>query len=215
MSYTDFSSEPIFAPDQPFANVGGEVDYELMNKGITPIFFIEPVLDQKASDEAGCPRYRNAEHVRLMVAGDSLNVPVLPVDDGIKQRFAPQYARWKTNRDDKQIDGTPLKEWPLLTPAQIMEFRGINVFTVEQLSEISDANVTRLYDGRVWRKKATDWLRIAKDSGVVNQQAVQIERQNEKIAELEKTLLEMSAHFAAHSEDAADAPRRGRPPKAA
>ncbi|TIS06254.1 MAG: hypothetical protein E5X10_26825, partial [Mesorhizobium sp.] len=138
-----FLPENAFAPDTPFANIGGEVDYELMNKGITPIFFIQPVHDQAASDKEGAPRYKDMEHVRLMVAGDPFNVPVLPVDEAIKQRFAVQYERWKAQRANNHVDGTPLRDWPLLTPAQIAEFNALNIFSVQQLSEVADTYVNK------------------------------------------------------------------------
>jgi hypothetical protein len=198
--------ENAFAPDTPFANIGGEVDFEAMNKGITPIFFIQPVHDQGESDRSGAPRFQNMEHVRLMVAGDQMNIPVLPVDETIRQRFAVQYARWKANRDDKHFDGTPLKEWPLLSPAQIAEFNANNILSVEQLAEIADTYVTRLHDGRVWRKKAQDFLKLAKDSGVVMQQAAKIENLEEKVAELTKTILDLSARVGKDEEEPA---RRG------
>lgn len=200
--------ENAFAPDTPFANIGGEVDYDLMNKGITPIFFIQPVHDQRASDAHGAPRFQDMEHVRLQVAGDQNNVPVLPVDEAIKQRFATQYARWKANREDKHFDGTPLRDWPLLSPAQIAEFNANHILSVEQLAEIADTYVTRIHDGRVWRKKAQDFLKLAKDSGLVMKQAVEIERQNEKIAELTKTVLELSARVGKDEADGEPA-RRG------
>lgn len=204
---SDFIPENAFAPDTPFANIGGEVDYDLMNKGITPIFFIEPVHDQGASDKAGAPRFRDMEHVRLMVAGDQMNVPTLPVDDALKQRFSTQYARWKANREDKHFDGTPLKAWPLLSPSQIAEFNALNIMSVEQLAEVADTYVTRIHDGRVWRKKAQDFLRLAKDSGVVTQQAVEIEHLNQKVEELTKTILELSARVGANEAD--EPARRG------
>ncbi|RUV16959.1 MULTISPECIES: hypothetical protein [unclassified Mesorhizobium] len=198
-----FLPENAFAPDTPFANIGGEVDYELMNKGITPIFFIQPVHDQAASDKEGAPRYKDMEHVRLMVAGDPFNVPVLPVDEAIKQRFAVQYERWKAQRANNHVDGTPLRDWPLLTPAQIAEFNALNIFSVQQLSEVADTYVNKIHDGRVWRKKAKDFLRLAKDSGVVNQQAAEIARLQEKVEELTKTILDLSARLPADGGKAA------------
>lgn len=211
----DFLPENAFAPDTPFANIGGEVDYEQMNKGITPIFFIQPVHDQRASDEHGAPRFQNMEHVRLQVAGDQNNVPVLPVDDAIKQRFSIQYARWKANREDKHFDGTPLRDWPLLSPAQIAEFNANHILSVEQLAEIADTYVTRIHDGRVWRKKAQDFLKLAKDSGVVMQQAAKIDLLEEKVEELTKTILDLSARLPAEHDDGEVRRGPGRPRKEA
>ena len=85
------SFDTLGGPGDPFATVGasfGGVDYASMNKGIQPIFFVEPVEDKAASEKEGVVRFRDEERVRLIVAGDMFNQPVHPVDDSIKERFA-------------------------------------------------------------------------------------------------------------------------------
>lgn len=209
MSFTDFG------PDTPFASVGdyGQVDYALMNKGVTPIFFIEPVYNQRRSDEEGKPCFDEMERVKIVVAGDRDNQTVLPVDDAVKMRFADQYHRWQANKQEKHIDGTPLKEWPLLSISQIAELEAINIFSVEQLAGVSDSNVTRIHSGREWRSKAAAWLAKASDGASVTKLAAENERQRQDIEDLRKTVAELSARLSEHADE--DRPRRGRPPKAA
>ena len=126
MSYDDFGVST------PFATVNGGfgVDYAEMNKGVQPIFFTEPVHDAKASEEAGHPRFREEERVRLIIAGDQFNQPVHPVDDAIKERFSVQYEKWKLTHKGMHIEGTPIREWPLLSKVQIAEFEAAKIFSI-------------------------------------------------------------------------------------
>ena len=167
-----------FGIASPFATVNesGGVDYTMMNKGITPIFFIEAVADEKATEAAGAVRMLEQEMVRIQITGDMLNVATSPVTAEIKERFAEQYHVWKTKKQARHIVGTPLKEWPVITPLRLAEFEAVGIFSVENLAEVSDTNVVKLADGRVWREKAVAWLKSAKDNGAAAKYAAENER---------------------------------------
>lgn len=179
----------------PFAtiNENGGIDYAAMNKGVTPIFFTEAVADEKATEAAGAVRLRELEMVRIQVAGDMLNVATSPVTAEIKERFAVQYDAWKTKRQDRHIDGTPLKNWPLISALRIAEFEAMGIFSVENLSQVSDTNVSKLADGRVWREKAVAWLQSAKDNGAAAKLGAENERLRSDMEDMRKQLAELSA----------------------
>lgn len=180
----------------PFATVNGGfggINYAEMNKGVQPVFFVEPVPDAKASEEAGVPKFREEERVRLIVAGDMFNIAVHPVDSGIKDRFPAAYEAWKAKRQERHIEGTPLKQWPLLSPVQIAEFESANIYSVESLRDIADTNVNRIADGRIWREKAKAWLEQAKDGATATRLAAENERLREQLERLEKRIDEMEA----------------------
>lgn len=195
----------------PFATVGVSmgVDYAAMNKGIQPIFFIEPVEDKAASEREGVVRFRDEERVRLIVAGDMFNQPVHPVDEDIKKRFADHYARWQADRTQKHIEGTPLRHWALLSPTTIAEFEASGVFSIENVRDLSDANISKFHDGRIWREKAKAWLDQAKDSGTATRLAAENERLRESVERLERTV----ADLAARVDDGETKRGPGRPPK--
>ena len=75
----------------PFATVSGGfgIDYAQMNKGVQPIFFVEPVEDAAASERDGVPRYREEERVRLIVAGDMFNQPEIGRAHGLNSSHIP------------------------------------------------------------------------------------------------------------------------------
>lgn len=192
----------------PFATVGdfGQVNYAEMNKGVQPVFFVEPVYDAKRSEADGVPRYVEEERVRIIVAGDQFNVAVHPVDAGIKERFPEHYARWKATREERHIDGTPLRQWPLLSPAQIAEFEAAKIFSVEMLSELADTNVANIFDGRQWREKAKAWLAQAKDGATATRLAAENQRMKDQIEALTARLNEIAP-------EPAERRGPGRPPK--
>jgi hypothetical protein len=61
-------------------------------------------------------------------------------------------------------EGTPLEQWPQLTVSQVHEFKAMNVFSVEQLAGMSDANAQRFMGGNELRRKAATFLKVSKDT---------------------------------------------------
>lgn len=180
----------------PFADVhSGSADFTQMNKGVTPQFFVVPIQDHALTQKEGAPRFVEQELVRIIVAGDMLNVAASPVDDGIKERFADQYARWKKDRTAKHIEGTPLKEWPLASILKIAEFQASGIESVEHLAGLSDSNVVRIADGRIWRAKALAWLDAVKGGADTTRLAAENEQLRADMEDMRKTVAELSARI--------------------
>src|SRR5271154_2906453 len=89
----------------------GSVRMAEMNKGITPIFFVEELEDNAATERAGTLRMRAFERCRLHTAGDMNSAPVHPVTPALIERFPEAYARWKNSRTNDHIEGTSLAAW--------------------------------------------------------------------------------------------------------
>lgn len=187
-----------FGPESPFANIGmnGNVDYAQQNKGVIPVFFVEPIHDEKATEDAGAVRMREQEMVRIHVAGDQFNVASHPVSQDIIDRFPEHYKAWKDKRIDRHVVGTPLRNWPLMPSLRIAEFEAAKAFSVEDVAAISDANISRFPDGRIWREKATAWLASAKDSGAAAKYAAENERMRETMGEMQKQMDAMAGQLA-------------------
>ena len=175
----------------------GGVDYGQMNKGVTPIFSVILEKDERATEESGMAKYRESEIVMIRVAGDMNSVATHPVDAAIKERFAAQYEKWKTSRVARTVDGTPLKNWPMLSPIQVAEFDSLGIYSVEHVAGLSDHLVTKIQDGRVWRSKAEAWLASAKDNAAAAKFGAENERLRESNAELKAELASQSARLKA------------------
>lgn len=163
-----------------------------MNQGITAVFFLDPVLNPKKSAEAGRPIADNIEKVRLFIAGDPYMQPVHPVDQVQIDRFPDAYRAFKEKRE-MHIEGTPIRQWPLLTPANIMEFEALKIYSVEALAQISDSVLHRSPGLREWREKAKAYLAVNKDSAAAVKFAEENMRLNDEIGELKKQMTELAA----------------------
>lgn len=190
---------------------GGREQWVEMNKGITPIFFMEPVENPAASAKAGRPIFDEIETVRIFVAGDPHNQITAPVTDHYKERFAEAYARWKADRDSaNQISGTPLRQWPLMTPARIKEFEALAIFNVEGLASVADGLLSKHHGLREWRERAVAWLKNAEDSAFAVEMAEENQRLKDEIKDLRSEMSELGALVRAQAADAnADPDRRG------
>lgn len=169
----------------------GPAKFADMNRGITPIFFIESIPDEKASEEAGTLRMRDEERVRLFTAGDPNSSPVHPVTAETKKRFAAAYAEWTATRKNDHIEGVPLKAWPLASRAFVLELEALHIRSVEDLSIISEQTMMRIVDGRVWRDKALAWLTANKDAGAAAKYAAEATRLREDNAALAEQVREL------------------------
>jgi len=176
-----------YADEGVFATFGenNSRDFEAMNKGVTPIFFYEPVPDDAASEREGRLVCRDMERVRLQIAGDPFTAAVHPVTDYDRQRFPDAYRHWKQSNEAQHIVGTPLKMWPPASPSLVKEAESVNIYSVENLAAVADVHIGRLSNGREWREKAISWLNVAKDSAAGTAYAAENLRLKERLAALE------------------------------
>jgi hypothetical protein len=179
-----------FASTFASINEFGGVDFAPHNKGVTPIFFIEAVQDFAASEREGRAVYVDKERVRIHVVGDQ-TAAAAPVDAAVIARFRDQYEAWKRKETGSHIKGTPLKKWPMSTPAMIRELESWNVFSVEDLAAISDGNVQNITDGRAMRDRAAAWLKSAADGAAVMKYAAEVNRLRDEVAELKKVIIKL------------------------
>lgn len=187
----------------PFFTVGegGREQWIEMNKGVTPVFYMEPVENPAESAKAGRPIFDEVECVRIFVAGDPGNQICSPVTEHYKERFADAYAKWKADRAHAEhVSGTPLRQWPLLTPARVKEFEALAIFNVEGLAAVAESNLQKHHGLREWRDKAKAWLENAKDSAFAVQMAEENARLKDDLADLRKQIAEMSAQISSDNE---------------
>lgn len=161
-------------------------------------------------------------------------------DERIPARWAEQwkdaYQKWR-NGQEVPINGTAIKGWGVISPAQQQMLIAINCLTVEDLAKANDEGLRRMGMGAAeLRDKAKNWLKSMEDHGGVTVKMAALEQENRMLAttvesltkqvEALKSLIPQSQPMVvqAHSNEitASDlieeepevAPkRRGRPPK--
>lgn len=76
------------------------------------------------------------------------------------------YEKWKKG-EDMDVEGTPLKNWPAISPGQMRSCLDLHIQSVEQLASAADDTIERLgMGGFSLRQRARDWLASKGDSGL-------------------------------------------------
>ena len=169
--------------------IGSDAGVPTQAIGTIPQFYMDTEIDGHASRKAGRIIHKNVEMVLILFAGSnnqSIRRKVLPHD---QQVYAQQYAAFKKG-STKQVDGTALTEWPAIDRATAESLKIANIFSVEQLANLSDGDLMNLGMGAdKWRQKAIDWLNISQ--GNADQMAMQ-----EKLRDMQDQLEQMRAENA-------------------
>lgn len=162
------------------------------------VFYMGTMQNDAKTIEAGRPIIDDIECVRIIVPGDRNSIVDRPADKADKMRFAKQYAMFKEGRkEDDQISGTRLTEWPFLTRGQCEEFRYLGIVTVEQLAECRDDVVARVPGLAQLKRNAALWLDKAKGAADAAKTAKVLDEQASKINELAKVIEDQAAQLAA------------------
>lgn len=178
-----------------------------------------PVFDKRRSDELGYRVTKDVDRAFIMQPGsrDVLEINAKDWLDQIRRKvidaahdaypqewvdqFQKKFDMWKEGHEAPP-NGTHVREWPLLSPAQVQNFVAMRIITIEDVAAMTEEAMGRFGMGaRELRDKAREWL-------VKRDMAAGALKENE---ELKAQLAELTARLAALESD--DAPRRGRKPK--
>lgn len=168
-------------------------------------FETRPVLDNIKSTETGEASYQDQTWVVLMAPGSRDTVEksatdwLLQLEQQAKAGRIP--AEWPRQYKDAlkeweagnvlPEDGTPLRLWPALTPAQVQNCARANILTVENLADANAEALTRIGMGAIHLKQlAQAWKQEASSTGTLLKRLetalVQAEALQARIADLEK-----------------------------
>lgn len=169
------------------------------DKGLFVEFSLEPLQDMESTKIEGRPIFRDVEFVTIRIVGDTKTVvkrPIKKEDDNQSpsdmNRWPRQYAAFK-NQNSQVLEGTPITEWAPVGRALAMELKAMNIHTVEQLAEVSDANL-KWMGARALQEKAKAYIASAKDGALVAKQA-------EEITDLKKQMEAMQNQLAGLGEE--------------
>jgi hypothetical protein len=179
-------------------------------------FFYEEIPDPKKTEEMGRPIFKSVEMCSIKAPGDKDNIVVERVarmQPDPRMRFPAQYARFKAG-EKVQIEGTLLRQWGLITPAEAKSYEAVDVYTVEQLAGLSDSICQQYRGSLADRQKARDFLDQAKGL----EPAAAARAENQRLRSEIEALREAIASLGGKVPDAppvstiAAPKRRGRPP---
>ncbi len=172
-------------------------------KGNLYVFFYDAqVKHEHESRKAGRPIFHTRTKIKKIVPADPRLVIDTYASDSQIEQFPVEYARYKQKQANRPI-GTPVEAWPALSDTQKVEFKALNIFTVEQVASLADSAAEKIMGLHELRKKARAFV-MAQEAG---EKLVEAEQKNQEkdriIADLAKRL------------EALEAPKRkpGRPRK--
>lgn len=95
-----------------------------------------------------------------------------------QQYYLAKYDAWKKGVE-MPLEGTPIKGWPVLSPAQQKLLLSVGILTVEELATVNDEGIRRIGMGSVeLKRKANAWLAQAQDKGPLTQKMAALETEN-------------------------------------
>jgi hypothetical protein len=158
-------------------------------------FEVRAVKNEFETNKQGRPIYYDADYIHIITPGDR-NVSVFPMDESYARRFKKRYEAWKASAEsDLRINGTLLAELPWMTKSQIAELNYSNVFTVEQLADMSDANAMKFMGNNQLRQRAKNFLQAAAGEAVHTKLQQELEQRDLTIQTLQKQVDDLKGAF--------------------
>ena len=148
-----------------------------------PLFRYEARQNKAKSLTEGRPIFEQRAYVQILSPGDTKNIIDTPVSDEHKKRWPDQWDAFQKG-SEPPIDGTPINEWPRLNMVQVHELKAVNIFTIEQLAELSDNAAQASMGLATLKKHAEVYLAKSKDDGVVFEALDKVEKLTEKMEAL-------------------------------
>lgn len=154
-------------------------------------FYTDAVEMKAKSETEGHPIFEDRPFVRIIIPGDTANQIETRATDSHKSKYPEAWKRYQSNESTGHV-GTPIEQWPQITRSQVKEAKYYEIHTVEQMSGITDAHITRLGMGfSDLRAKARAYLALAEDSAVATKQAAENERLQRELDDLKAQIKEM------------------------
>lgn len=98
--------------------------------------------------------------------------------------YRESYAAW-CKGEELPAEGTPVKTWPVASPAQIKDMLAVGIRTVEDLARLPDNELSSLGIGAMsLKQKAQAWLASAQNTGKATEQLATLQRQVADLSEL-------------------------------
>jgi len=133
-----------------------------------------------AADAAGKPFgvtdevYEDVTYIRINIRGSNLREVHRPIRDEDKRRFPFSWQEYQKG-EKAASRGTPLNKLAGMDPSLLRHYHALNVFTIEDLSLVSDLGLQNLGTGaREFRRAAQEWVEARKSAQATDPQLLEL-----------------------------------------
>lgn len=182
------------------------------NKGRLFCFFYEkPVKNAFKSAQEERPVFEPRVFIKMLIPGDPLMNKDTYATERDKEAYPVEYERFRQKKSNTPA-GCPIESWGQLSESQVMEFKALNIFTVEQFANLNDAAGMRIMGFNEMRLKARAFVNA--HEAAENYERIKAE-QDKKDAEMQALKDQIARLEAMMSAAAAPKPKGkgGRPKK--
>ena len=165
-------------------------------------FYSKEMQNEFLTAKEGRPISYMADFVRIEIPGNQTSIIDTFVNNSHKQQFPTQWALYLNEKADgnnnpDNVQGTLLRDWPLLNAAQATELKHFKFYTVEQVANASDQQLMAIgmtagMSPLALRDKAKAFLENAKDSSFAQKQAEELKLRDQQIEDLKAQMERMA-----------------------
>lgn len=183
--------------------------------------------DREQTIATGSFKSRDIDYVSIIPSGDRHLRVDRKVDEWLEQTaqkvkagsgnaqhldyFRSAYKIWKETQE-VPLSGTPIKNWPALSPAQVTNILSANIRTVEDLACANEDAMSRIgMGGRALKDKAVAWLSTASDTGKIAEENAAMKVQLAQLVSDMDDLRTTNKHLMTQLGLIDKSPKRGRP----
>lgn len=151
-----------------------------------PHFYMDAIQNKAKSEKEGRPIFDEKEMIEIRIPGDKLLTWVGEVEQKHRERWPADYAAFKKG-EARAAHGTPLDQWPNpeLTKSRVAELKALDILSVEELANLSDALLGKLgMGGRQLREAARSYISTAKDGAKESAMAARLAQLEEMVQRL-------------------------------
>lgn len=117
-----------------------------------------------------------------------------------RDQYKAAYAAWKKG-EEVPVDGTPVKGWPVISPAQQKNLVSLGFLTVEDLAGMNEEGMKRYGMGaQDMKNKAKAWLKAATGPGKVAAEIAALQADMKGLKEQNDRLIEQNKELAGQVE---------------
>ena len=154
------------------------------DKKLLVMFYRDTIKNEHKSIEAGRPIFDEIDLIKIITPG-SRDSFVGDATHEYQMRFPQQWARYKAGKDQALGSGTPLKQLPWMTEAQVAEFNAVGCHTVEQLVGMSDSLSQKFMGHHQIKQRAQTYLDAAAGIAPTMKLEAELAKRDDQIANLQ------------------------------